>query len=81
MLMIGHGLCFATLQADSGTPSDRRMIFFSGLLKKIIVLNSFYFSGRKIVDCNSRPLFALDIALYARASKQQLRSMDSTTLF
>lgn len=28
LLTIGHGLCFATLQIDAGTPSDLRTVFF-----------------------------------------------------
>lgn len=38
-LMIGHGLCFATLQNDPGTPSDLRKLYIISVY--IIVTNIF----------------------------------------
>ena len=38
-LMIGHGLCFATLQNDPGTPSDLRKLYIISVY--IIVINIF----------------------------------------
>jgi len=37
--MIGHGLCFATLQNDPGTPSDLRKLYIISVY--IIVINIF----------------------------------------